>query len=847
MRTTARSVSVFAVALALAGCSACDSRRDPPQDASAGAQGGADSGGAGADAAPAHGAGAVAASDSPADAASDSATDSADRGAADSGADAASDSAVDGGATDSGVDAADDAAADAAHSGPSDSAVDAADDAADDAAADAAHSGPSDSAVDAAEDSSLDAAGDAAGGATGDADGSVTAEFAERAADLVAAMTLEEKVSQMGNTAPAIPRLGIPAYQWWNEALHGVAWSGIATVFPQAISLAATFDPELELEVATAISTEARVKNNIESKGLTYWSPTVNLARDPRWGRNEETYGEDPYLASRMALQFVRGMQGNDSRYLKTIATVKHYAANNIEATRFTGSSDVDERNLQELYFPAFKATAQEVGSVMCAYNRVNGVPACADRWLLQETLRDRFGFQGYVVSDCDAVDVIFAGHYYAADGPEASKMALGAGTDLNCGGRFQYDLVGLVSAGELDETQIDMALRRLFLARFRLGEFDPPESVPYRSIPASALDGPEHGALALRAARESMVLLKNDGLLPLDTASLGSVAVIGPNAAALVFGGYSGDASAPVTVLDGIQTRVNSDGIAVSFVQGTTISSAIDESSIEAAAQAAAVADIAIVVAGIDLSIAAEGCDRTDIALPAIQEELIEAVVAANAKTVLVLVAGAPLAVTWAEENVPAILLAGYGGQAAGTAVAEVLFGDTNPAGRLPQTYYRSLGDLPPMEDYDIIAGKRGYMYFDGEVLYPFGHGLSYTEFAYGNLKLKPTTLSEAEELTISFEVTNTGSRAGDEVAQVYVHDAEASVPVPIKQLKRFQRLRLESGETQTVTLTVPATELAFYDVDAKGWTVEPGEFEIMVGASSADIRVGGTITVRP
>jgi beta-glucosidase len=837
--STRRRISTLALALALAGCG-----RGASRNAGAGAPGGAASGGTGTDANPAQAAGTDAGDDSGVDAAA------VDSGSSDSGVDAASDSATDaaeGGAADAGVDAEGDSATDAAQDGATDSSLDAESDSGADAADDAAPDAADDGSADAAQDANLDGTVDAAGGASGGSDASVLADFAQRAADLVASMTLEEKVSQMGNTAPEIPRLGVPAYQWWNEALHGVAFDGLATVFPQAISLAATFDPELEIEVATAISTEARVKNNTEGKGLTYWSPTVNLARDPRWGRNEESYGEDPYLTSRMALQFVRGMQGDDPKYLKTISTVKHYAANNIEATRFTGSSDVDERNLHEFYFPAFRATAKEVGSVMCAYNRINGVPACADRWLLQQTLRDGFGFQGYVVSDCDAVDLIFSGHGYAASGPEASRMALGAGTDLNCGQRYQYDLLGLVGSGEVAEVQIDTALRRLFLARFRLGEFDPPQAVPYRSIPASALDSPEHAALALRAARESMVLLKNDGLLPLDTASLGSIAVVGPNAAVAVFGGYSGEASAPVTVLDGIRTRVQGDGIAVSFTQGTTTSSAFDDSSIETAAEAAAAADIAVVVAGLDVSLASEGLDRTDIALPAAQEELLRAVVAANPKTVLVLVTGAPLGVPWAEENVPAILLAGYGGQAAGTAVAEVLFGDTNPGGRLPQTYYRTLADLPPMEDYDIIAGKRGYMFFEGEVLYPFGHGLSYTRFTYDNLQLVPTELRASEAVTIHFDVKNTGARAGDEVVQVYVHDVEARVPVPIRQLKQFQRLNLEPGATQTVTLTLPAADLAFYDVDAKAWAVDPGQFEIMVGASSADIRLSGTLTVTP
>jgi beta-glucosidase len=659
-------------------------------------------------------------------------------------------------------------------------------------------------------------------------------------------MTLEEKVSQLGNSAPAIPRLGIISYGWWNEALHGVAWSGVATVFPQAISFARTFDPELIHEVATAISTEARIMNNTSSKRLTYWSPTVNLARDPRWGRNEESYGEDPLLAARIATAFVRGMQGDDPRYLKTVSTPKHFVANNEEARRHTGSSEVDERNLRDFYMPAFRAAVEDGGafSVMCAYNAVNGVPACANSWLLGTVLRQQWGFGGYVVSDCGAVEDIVSGHLYTETAIEASAAALGAGTDLNCGVRFQTDLVEAVTTGVVTEERIDEALVRLFFVRFKLGEFDPPEQVPYRSIPEAEFDGPEHRALAERTARASMVLLKNEGLLPLSATALESIAVIGPNAHRIVFGGYSGAASEPVTPLAGLQARLVGTTATVRYAQGTGVLAAVSETAIEEAAALAAESEVAVVVLGSDQTLSSEGLDRSNIDLPAVQQQLLEAVVTANPNTVLVLVAGMPFAIPWAAENVPAILDAGYAGQAAGTAIAGALFGDFSPAGRLPQTYYLSTDDLLPFDDYDLTHG-RTYMFFEGPVLYPFGHGLGYSDFTYSNLEVTPATLAEQDVFTVSFDLGNSGAMVADEVAQVYVHDVEAKVSVPVRKLVGFARLELVPGEVQRVTIDVKRSDLGFFDVDTDAFVVEPGDFEIFVGASSADTRLQGLLTV--
>ncbi|MBN2342512.1 MAG: glycoside hydrolase family 3 C-terminal domain-containing protein, partial [Deltaproteobacteria bacterium] len=672
----------------------------------------------------------------------------------------------------------------------------------------------------------------------------VDTDFTARAEALVAQMTIEEKASQMGDKAPAIPRLNIAAHDWWNEALHGVARAGIATVFPQAISMAATFDDELIFDIATVISTEARVKNNIQQKPLTYWSPTVNLARDPRWGRNEETYGEDPYLASRLAVAFVRGMQGDDPIFLKTVATPKHFIANNIEATRHTGSSDVDERNLREFYMPAFKSAVMEGGahSVMCAYNRINGVPACANSWLLTDVLRNEWGFDGYVVSDCWAIQDIVDGHHYVETDIEASDVAIAAGTDLNCGDRYQADIVEAVALGVISEAEVDEALTRLFTARFMLGEFDEAENVPYKSIPDTELDSPDNRALAQTAAAKAMTLLKNDGILPLDGSAVSSIAVIGPNADRLVFGGYSGTATAPVTVLNGISTEAEKYGMFVTFTEGTAISGESETSSIAEAASLAAAADVAVVVLGTDLSLTDEGRDRDNISLPAIQDELLRAVQAVNSNTVLVLVTGAPLDINWADETLPAILNAGYAGQSAGTAVADVLFGNQNPGGRLPQTWFASIEDLPPMDDYDIIEGNRTYMFFNGAVLYPFGYGLSYTEFEYSNLVVSPS-VAVTGEIAVSFDVMNIGDREGDEVAQVYIRDVEATVPVAIKKLQRFNRITLAPGEVQSLSFTVSAADLGYFDMNAHQFITEPGEVEVMVGASSADIRLSDTV----
>jgi beta-glucosidase len=682
-----------------------------------------------------------------------------------------------------------------------------------------------------------------------------------RVDDLLARMTLEEKVSQMMNDAAAVERLGIPRYEWWNEALHGVARAGQATVFPQAIGLAATWDAPLMQRVADTISTEARAKNNEFTrrgergryKGLTFWSPNINIFRDPRWGRGQETYGEDPYLTSRMGVAFVRGLQGDDPKYLKVVATPKHYAVHSgPEPERHGFDAKAFERDLRETYLPAFRATVTEAhaASVMCAYNRTNGEPCCANKSLLTDILRGEWGFKGYVVSDCGAITDIWKGHHFAGTEAEASALAVKAGTDLACGHEYA-SLVKAVKDGLISEAEIDAALRRLLTARFRLGMFDPPELVAYQRIPFSENDSPAHRELALRAARESVVLLKNEaGALPLKK-DLKTIAVIGPNADApeVLLGNYNGQPSKSVTPLEGIREKVSAATEVLYSAGAARPGVAAKPSDVTALRDDALLkarrADAVVMVMGITPSVEGEemkvnaegfrGGDRTDIALPREQEDLIKAVRALGKPSVLVLLNGGALAVNWASENVPAIVEAWYPGEEGGAAIADALFGDYNPAGRLPVTFYRSVSQLPPFEDYSMRG--RTYRYFKGEPLYPFGFGLSYTKFEYGNLKLSAARVKAGEGLTVSAEVRNAGAREGDEVVELYVTDATASVPVPVRSLQGLSRVTLKPGERRRVSFTLEPRQLSLID-DRGRRVVEPGEFLVSVGGKQPGFR---------
>lgn len=848
--------------------------------------------------------------------------------------------------------------------------------------------------------------------------------FEERAADLVSRMTLEEKAAQMQNGAPAIERLGVPAYDWWNEALHGVARAGGATVFPQAIGLAATFDVPLMDQVSRAISDEARAKHHEALRrgehgryqGLTFWSPNINIFRDPRWGRGQETYGEDPFLTARMGVSFVRGLQGDDPKYRKLDATAKHFAVHSgPEADRHHFDARPGMRDLYETYLPAFEALVKEgqVDAVMGAYNRVYGESASASRFLLRDVLRRDWGFKGYVVSDCWAIVDVWKHHKIVATREEAAALAVKNGTELECGEEYST-LPAAVRQGLISETEIEGALTRLFTARMRLGMFDPPEKVRWARIPASANQSPEHDALSRKAAQESMVLLKNDGVLPLSR-KLRRIAVVGPTAddTMALLGNYYGTPSAPVTILQGIRDSVpqmevvhargvdlvegREDPAAMPLVEAQYLRPAADSSErglrgeyfrsrdlsgtpalvrvdaqigfrwdrgsptdnlmargeagpgqgvpadnfsirwsgqllppvsgsyrIEAAAndgfrlyldgrllldhwqasdrlnadsasveleagraydirleyyegerdagvrlawnmpgarppfeealEAARGSDVVVFVGGLTGDVEGEemtvsypgfaGGDRTDLRLPSTQRKLLEALHATGKPVVVVLTAGSALAIDWAQQHVAAILMAWYPGQRGGNAVADVLFGDANPAGRLPVTFYKADEKLPPFDDYAMEG--RTYRYFDGEPLYAFGHGLSYTRFEYADLHLGRARVGIGDEMKLSLQVSNKGARAGDEVVQLYLRQVGPGHGRALKELRGFQRITLQPEETRRVEFAItPERDLRFYDEQGKRYAVDPGAYEVQVGASSGDIRARATFEV--
>jgi len=687
----------------------------------------------------------------------------------------------------------------------------------------------------------------------------------QRAKDLVSRMTLKEKVSQLGHPADAIARLGVPQYDWWNEGLHGVARAGKATVFPQAIGLAATFDEPLIHQVAEVISTEFRAKyaetvrpdgSTDQYRGLTVWSPNINIFRDPRWGRGQETYGEDPYLTSRLGLAFVTGLQGNDAKYLKTVATPKHFAVHSgPEPTRHSVDVKASKHDMEDTYLPAFRVTVMDgkAESVMCAYNSLNGQPACANDDLLKRHLRDAWKFEGYVVSDCAAIADVFSGHHYAKTIEEAAALSFQAGTDLVCGwpteGRVQYEKDALENAvikGLMPETVLDQALVRLFSARFRLGMFDPPSMVPWSKITAAQNDIPEHRQLSLKAARESIVLLKNNGLLPLKK-EYKTIAVIGPNANDLdaLVGNYNGTPSKPVTVLAGIKKRFPNSNVL--YAQGTgLIGPATGPNAEMDAIKAARKADLVIVAMGLspriegeEMKVDAEGFlggDRTKIDLPAPQQKLLARLHAEGKPIVLVLMGGSAIAANWADENIPAIIDAWYPGGEGGTAIAEALAGDYSPSGRLPVTFYRSLDQLPAFEDYSMA--RRTYRYFPGEVLYPFGYGLSYTSFRYTNVAVTPSVVPGDGSVKISVDVENTGNITSDEVVQLYLtHKGIAGAP--LRALQGFKRIHLTPAQKTTVTFQLENRQLSLVDETGKR-RITPGIVEVWTGGGQPDARFG-------
>ena len=684
--------------------------------------------------------------------------------------------------------------------------------------------------------------------------------YAERANDLLGRLTLEEKVSQMTYQSAAIPRLGIPEYNWWNECLHGVGRAGIATVFPQAIGLAATFDEPLVHRVAVATSDEARAKHHESArqgdrrifKGLTFWTPNVNIFRDPRWGRGQETYGEDPYLAGRLGVAFVKGLQGDDPTHLKLVATPKHFAVHSgPEALRHSFDARVSEKDLRETYLAAFKECVVEgrAASVMGAYNRTNGEPCCASPTLLEKILREEWGFDGCVVSDCGAIADIHLHHKVTTTAEESAALAVGSGCDLCCGQDYR-SLVEAVRQGLITEEAIDRSVRRLLTARLLLGMFDDPATVQYAQIPYEVNDSPEHRRLALDAARESIVLLKNgEALLPLRK-ELDAIAVIGPNAdsRSVLLGNYSGLPSSSVTVLDGIQAKVAA-GTKVIYARGCDLVAKgpdhwgrRDDDGFSEARSAAARADVVVMCLGISASLEGEEGDapgsesqgdRVHIGLPDVQERLLRAVAAMGKPIVLVLMSGSAVALGWAAEHVRAILTGWYPGEEGGTAIAEVLFGDYNPAGRLPITFVRSVEQLPAFGDYRMKG--RTYRYLTEDPLYPFGYGLSYTSFAYRNLSLSKGSILPGDNVRVRVEVENSGKRSGDEVVQLYVSDLEASVEVPHWSLKAFRRVRLEPGERRVLEFDLTSRQLALIDNNGR-CILEPGLFRLYLGGGQPD-----------
>jgi len=819
----------------------------------------------------------------------------------------------------------------------------------------------------------------------------------KRVDDLVSRMTVEEKISQLGYTAEAIERLNIPEYNWWNECLHGVARAGRATVFPQSIGLAATWDREQVYKMADVTSTEARAKyNDYQSKGkrgiyqgLTFWSPNINIFRDPRWGRGMETYGEDPYLTGEIGTEFIKGLQGDDPNYLKLVATSKHYAVHSgPEPARHSFDAVVSDRDFRDTYFPAFRKTILDghAYSVMCAYNAYLGEPCCGSDPLLEDLLRNELGFEGYVVSDCGAIADFYNGHKVVETAAEASAMAVMAGTDLNCGSAYDA-LLEAVNNGLISEPDLDISVKRLMTARMKLGMFDPAEMVPWSDLSVDLVSCSKHTRIALETARKSMVLLKNEnGALPLSE-ELGKIAVIGPNAndIGVLCGNYNGTPVDPITPLQGIKNRTEGSsrvkyargcdhaegmpymetvpgnvlftdksgtekGLKASFYankagegepvltrtdrniqvnfwdqapaegleddnysvrwtgviipevsgtyhlgceakyfrmklngeeilsrksvhetkkvykafdlkagqpyeidvllydeQGDALISMIWAPPVKdlarEAIELASWADQVILFMGLSPQLEGEemkvnvegfaGGDRTSMELPRIQQDLIKKIMATGKPVVLVLLNGSALSINWESENIPAILEAWYPGESAGTAIADVLFGDYNPAGRLPVTFYKSMDDLPPFEDYNMAG--RTYRYFEGEVLYPFGHGLSYAVFTYGEPVLDKSVMGADDEVTLSVDVTNDSEIKGEEVVQLYIHELDAPDARPLLDLRGFDRIMLKAGETKTVSFTLSKKELAYYNLEEEAYVLKPANYEIFVGGSSA------------
>jgi beta-glucosidase len=680
----------------------------------------------------------------------------------------------------------------------------------------------------------------------------------DRITDLLGRLTLEEKAQQLNHMNKGVPRLNIPMWGGWNQTLHGVWSKQPTTLFPAAIAMGATWDPDLVQKSTDAMSDEARALYNAKAEGprgaigLVYRSPVINLVRDPRWGRIQEVFSEDPYLSGRMAVAYVRGLQGTDINHLKVAATVKHFAVYNVETGRQHLSAEVDERSLMEYWLQQWRAAIMEghAQSVMSSYNAINGTPNAINHYLLTDILRGKWGFDGFVTDDLGAVGLLTAvegraesGHHVSGDPVVATAMAIKAGNDSD-DQPFETNIPLAVKRGLLTEADVDQALRRVLRVGFRLGAFDPEDMSPYSKLTMSVVRSPEHLALSSRAAAESLTLLSNrQQFLPLKREAVHSIAVIGPAGGDdYETGNYYGTPAKKVSVTAGIQSLLGADA-RVSYEKGAGFFDPPDSDAVARAVALAKSSDVAVLCLGTSLRVEAEGRDRRNLDLPGAQEQLLEAVYAANPKTVLMLMSAGPIAATWAQDHLPAIMAGWYPGEDGGTVIARALFGVDNPGGHLPYTVYESLDGVPPQNEYDVSKGYT-YMYFKGVPLWPFGHGLSYTHFTYSNLKIVPAT-GRSGQATISLDIRNSGDRAGADVVQLYTHKKQSAVVQPIKSLRNFQRVDLQPGETRHVEFALPISQLAWYDIRKHDFAVEPGEFDILIGSSSDDIRLRDVLTV--
>jgi len=676
-----------------------------------------------------------------------------------------------------------------------------------------------------------------------------------RVKDLLSRLTLVEKIDQMRNNCAEIARLDIPAYDFWGEALHGVGRNGRSTVFPQAIGMAATWDTALIKKVGTAIGTEARAKHHADFRrhgksfayqGITFWSPNINIFRDPRWGRGQETWGEDPYLTGEMASGYVRGMQGDDPRYLRTAVTAKHLAVHSgPEKERHGFDARVSKRELFDTYLPAFKklVTEANVEMVMTAFNRLNGIPCSVNEYLISDILRKRWGFKGHVVSDCAALTDSYQTHHYTRNVVETAAQALRAGVDSSC--MCTYDHLGeAIEQGLVNEGQIDVALARTLTTRYKLGMFDPPEMVPYTSTPMSVVGCEAHRKTSYEAAVKSIVLLKNkNNLLPLGDKQK-NIFVVGPNAANLdcLLGSFFGVSDNMTSVLEGIVTHA-SEGTRIDYKPGTQWTH-FNDNSLDWSLYEASMADVTIACMGLsplmegeegDAILSSERGDRKEISLPQPQIDYIKNLVAGGTRLVLVLFGGSPITLGELENMVDAIVYVWYPGSEGGNAVADVLFGNVAPSGKLPITFPVSAGQLPPFDDYSM--NNRTYRYATYEPLFPFGFGLSYAKFVFSNLLLNNAVIDAGQTLEATFTLSNMGQVKAEEVVQVYLSDIKASVKVPTHKLISFKRMELKPGETQAVSFTITPEMMMLVDEEGEQ-VLEPGEFRLTIGSCSPGQR---------